>query len=325
MARNNFNTEIIAVRPLTEKICEYQLRSLDRQPLPSYAPGAHIALHVVSPEHGLMVRHYSLLGGSATHDDPRHTYRIAIQREHLGRCSSYLHSTLKPGQLVRVGPPVNDFPLDRHDSPVLLLAGGIGITPIFSMARSLIRRQVPFQLIYLGRAPHAMAYHDDVSQLCGRQVSYHYSERQGQLDLTALLKEHANVKRVYVCGPPAMIEATHQAALQAGLGQNHVRSERFGVTRSQTARAFDVVLQRSGRTVRIGADATILDTLQAQGIPVLWDCRRGECGLCPLTVLAADGPLEHHDHYLSPEERSAGDSLCICVSRIRGTQLVLDA
>ncbi|QGZ66761.1 PDR/VanB family oxidoreductase [Paraburkholderia acidisoli] len=338
MARSNFPVEVTRVRQLTPRVREYLLTSVDGRPLPEYGPGAHVAVHTVSPERGLIVRHYSLVGGGGIGesgqrgedgDDPRHTYRIAVQKDSERRGSAHIHRSFEPGLRIEIGPPTNNFPLERTSAPVLLLAGGIGITPIFSMARSLARRHRPFRVVYAGRNRHEMAYHDELARLAGNATTnaatFHYSDTAGQLDLAALLGAQAAGTLVYVCGPAGMVDATHAAGSALGWDAARIRSERFGAQRPAAARAFDVHLRRSGRTVHVSEDASILDALNAAGVPVLWDCRRGECGLCPLAVVERDGPLEHHDRYLTDEDKAAGDTLCICVSRTCGTALTLDA
>ncbi len=325
MARPNFDVRVTAVRQLTDRVREFLLTRVDGSALPSYSAGSHIALHTVSPERGQIVRHYSLVGGADLNDDARNTYRIAVQREDHARGSAHIHATFEVGTRLQVGPPVNNFPLDRRDQNVLLIAGGIGITPIFSMARSLARRRCDYRVFYAGRQTAAMAYHEELRQLAGDRVCFHCSDSQGTPDLQALLRVQPAGTSVYVCGPRPMIDGTHAAAAAIGWAPERVRSEMFTAAISGEARPLSVFLQRTGKTVQVGSDVSILDALLAEGVPVLWDCRRGECGLCPLPVVQAEGGIEHHDHYLSPEEKSADESLCICVSRSRGSSLVLDA
>ena len=325
MARSNFPVEVTRVRQLTDRVREYLLTSVDGQPLPEYGPGAHIAVHTVSPSRGLIVRHYSLIGGTDSEDDARDTYRIAVQRESDTRGSAHIHATFAPGVRIEVGPPVNDFPLSRRDPHALLLAGGIGVTPIFSMARSLVRRNCAFEMVYAGRNRESMAFHNELERLAGKSVTFHYSDEAGILDLRTLFSRQPEGTAAYVCGPTPMVEATHAAGKAVGWDSSRVRSELFGVGSPTVPHAFDVKLARSGRVVHVSEDASILDALGAAGVPVLWDCRRGECGLCPLTVVSSDGPLEHRDRYLSEEEKAAGDTMCICVSRTKGNELVLDA
>jgi ferredoxin-NADP reductase len=325
MAQGNFDVVVVGVRQLTPRVREFLLRSIDGKPLPDYAAGAHVAVHTVSAERGLIVRHYSLVGGSDLEDDPRNTYRIAVQRADHSRGSAHIHATLRVGTRLSIGPPVNNFPLDRRDREVLLLAGGIGITPIFAMARSLARRHRPYRVFYAGRNPEAMAYHAELAALAGEWVRFHHSDVDGHPDLEAVLREQPEGTAAYVCGPARMIEATQAGATRLGWDAGRVRSEMFGAGFSGHATPFEVHLKRSKRIIHVGADVSILDALLAESIPVLWDCRRGECGLCPLPVVSADGAIDHHDRYLSEEERASNESLCICVSRTRGKQLVLDA
>ena len=326
MARKHINVAVSGVRQLTPRVREYQLSTLDGSPVPDYGPGAHVEVHTGNEQTGLIVRHYSLIGGSAEADDARNTYRIAVQREDRGGGSAYIHASFEVGTRLQVSAPTNNFPLDRRDRHSLLIAGGIGITPIYSMARSLARRNRDFTVVYAGREPGFMAYREALVALAGPRLRLHFSGGQdtGKLDLRALVGEQLAGTTAYVCGPATMVAATHEAGRAAGWEPERIRSELFGAGPQGDEVAFDVELKRSGRVVRVGKDVSILDALMAAKVDVLWDCRRGECGLCPQTVLNADGPIQHRDQYLSAEERDAADTLCICVSRIRGERLVLD-
>lgn len=327
MARKHIGVVVSGVRQLTPRIREFQFTALDNRPLPAYEPGAHIELHTGNEQTGLIVRHYSLIGGTADKDDARNTYRIAVQREERAGGSAYIHANFEVGTRLQVSVPINNFPLDRGDEHSLLIAGGIGITPIFSMARSLSRRHRRFTVVYAGRGAELMAYHAELAELAGADARFHYSGREdsGKLDLEKLLRSQPPGTTAYVCGPGPMVAAAHAASLAVGWPPEHVRSELFGAGPRGDEVAFDVELRRSGRVINVGKDVSILDALTAAKVDVLWDCRRGECGLCPQDVISADGPIEHRDRYLSEEERESGSTLCICVSRIRGTRLVLDA
>lgn len=326
MPRANFPVVVARVRQLTPRIREYLLASVDGKALPTYTAGAHAALHMVSPERGRMVRHYSLIGGEGLQDDAPHTWRIAVQREDRGRGSAFMHAQVQVGTRLEVGPPTNNFPLNRHDSHVLLLAGGIGVTPMHAMARSLMRRHRRFAMFYTGRHAQAMAYHDELADLCGERIAFHYSDSQGTPDLEAVLRAQPDGTRVYVCGPGAMIEGTHATAARLGWSADRVRSESFGAGSRPGDEGFSVHLQRSDRTVQVGADVSILDAFTAEGLHPLADCRRGECGLCPLPVVSATGRIEHRDRFLTEGEKAANEFLCICVSRLcGGGTLVLDA
>jgi ferredoxin-NADP reductase len=315
-----------AVTQLTPRIREYLLAAPDGGPLPAYEAGSHIELLINPAGIGETVRHYSLLGGTALLDDGRMAYRIAVQREDRARGSAHIHGSFAVGTHLAILPPKNEFRLDHRDGKSLLIAGGIGITPIFAMLRSLVHRKRHFEIIYTGRSRSEMAYVQEVAQLGGSKAQiYCNDESASPLDVKALLAAQAADCKVYVCGPAGLIDATHAAAAALGWDAQRVGSELFTPPPAGDEVAFEVLLKQSGKTVQVGPNTSILDALKNAGQFPLFDCRRGECGLCPLPVLEADGPLIHRDRYLSDEEKASGKTLCICVSRLQGSRLVLDA
>ncbi|GAB1616957.1 PDR/VanB family oxidoreductase [Pseudomonas sp. NGC7] len=321
------NVKVAGVRRLTDRINEYLLTSLDGSPLPRYEPGAHIELHLKSPVNGDFVRHYSLIGGTGMNNDPACQYRIAVQREPHLRGSAFIHDNLVSGSELRISWPKNNFVLGRNDPHVLLIAGGIGITPIYAMLRSLARRNRSYSFLYSGRTETALAYRDDVMSIAGNNGTLHFSGEPAtdHLDFVALLREQPEDTVIYICGPKPMLDAAYRAGEQLGWAPERIRSEQFGVASSADDCAFDVVLNRSGKTVTVGRDTSILDALTAAGVDLLSDCRRGECGLCPLSVISSESTISHRDRYLSQAEKDEGKTLCLCVSRISGGTLVLDA
>jgi vanillate O-demethylase ferredoxin subunit len=327
MSNRLLTVAVSGIRQLTPRVREYLLKSAIGEPLPRYEPGAHIELYSASPATGPFIRHYSLIGGSGSWDDAANTYRIAIQRESDSRASAFIHDTLSLGTKLVVSGPKNSFYLDGSASKSLLIAGGIGITPIYAMLRSLTRRKKEFEFIYSGRTREGLAYVDDVLRLAGPNGRLHISggSVRRRLDLGPLLAIQPAGTHVYVCGPQSMINAAATAGEELGWAPERVHTEIFIAQATGEEVPFDVELRESNLTVRVGRDTTILDALTAAGHFALSDCRRGECGLCPLPVLEADGPIDHRDRYLTEEERASGQTMCICVSRIKGTRLVLDA
>jgi len=166
-----------------------------------------------------------------------------------------------------------------------------------------------------------MAYRQDVLRLAGIRARIHASAEP--VDLQALFGAQPEGTTAYICGPAAMMQAAQDAARALQWDPQRVRSELFTGGPRGDELAFDVELRVSGRRVHVGRDTTILDALHAAGVHPLFDCRRGECGLCATPVIDADGPIRHQDSYLSEDERSS--QMCICVSRVQGTRLVLDA
>lgn len=326
MAYKHFDMEVTGIRQLTPRIKEFQLTTANRGLLPEYGPGAHIEVHTGNAQSGPLVRHYSLIGGTNDQDDPRNIYRIAVQREDRAGGSAFMHDHLVPGSRLKVSIPINNFPLDRKDSHSLLIAGGIGITPIYSMVRSLVRRHRSFTVVYAGRDLKQMAYHEQLMALAGARACLHISgtSNDNPLDLQALLRQQPADSAAYVCGPASMVAAAHQAGKLAGWPEGSINSELFGTGFKGDEVPFKVVLRRSGKVISVGKKVSILDALTAARVPVLWDCRRGECGLCEQHVMDTDGTLVHRDRYLSDDESAAGRSMCICVSRTSGTEIQLD-
>ncbi|WP_432696673.1 PDR/VanB family oxidoreductase [Marinobacterium sp. YM272] len=318
---------VVGIRHLTPRISEYLLESIDGNPLPKYDAGAHIELHLEAPEMGRFVRHYSLIGGDRMVKDPANRYRIAVQREDRARGSAFIHEHLDIGTELSISWPKNHFVLGHNDPRVLLIAGGIGITPIYSMLQSLARRGRDYSFVYSGRTEEGMAYLEETMALAGERGEVHLSGEPAidHLDLKALLAAQPENCIAYVCGPEAMVNAAYAAGAELGWPEERIRSERFGVAAAGEDLAFEVVLEHSQKRVAVGRNTSILDAAEAAGLSLLSDCRRGECGLCSLPVISSSGPIDHRDRYLSDEEKASGDAICLCVSRIQGGTLVIDA
>jgi len=317
-------------RQLTPVIREFVLVSADGDALPPYEPGAHIEVDVEGNPGTPAARAYSLIGGTATTDDPENTYRIAVEREASGSGGSrFLHDRIALGSRLAVSSPRSGFALDLNPASRLLIAGGIGIAPIYAMVRHLVRRDLPFALHYLGHDPQALAYREEIEHLAGSRAAFHYDDRDPEnlLDLAALVAAMPYPAHVYVCGPRGLNDTVVAAAQDNGLSNMQIHAEYFAPApvpvRDDTG--FEVELRRSGVSVYVPPDLSILETLMAAGQPMRFYCGRGECGFCPLPVIEADGPIEHRDHFLSADEKENDERLCICVSRIKGTRLVLDA
>lgn len=315
-----------SVRTLTPDVREYVLVSANGQPLPAYEAGAHVTLQIDvagQPK----VRHYSLVGGVGAQADGRQAYRIAVKRESAAGVAAHLHAHCRVGSSLMVSHPRNHFGLDHRDHQSLLIAGGMGITPVIAMVRSLVQRQRDFEVLYLGRTVREMAYLQELAQLAGARLQVHSSaEHAGQrTDLQAWLGERRSASTVYVCGPSSLVQDTQRQAMALGWPSTQVRSEVFTSPTPHGAQGFELVLHPSGLTIDVASHTSIMEALQAAGRHPLFDCRQGLCGVCPMTVLEADGPLLHRDTYLSAEEKATGASLCICVSRVQGSRLVLNA
>ncbi len=322
MAGQLLDAVVVSRRALTERIAEFCIGRADGRPLPMAESGSHIELHFGGGERRF-VRHYSLLGPLTLGSEPEPFWRIAVQREDRARGSAFIHDQFRPGTALNVSRPINAFRLSHRPSHVLLVAGGIGVTPMVAMARSLRTRNVGFSMLYAGQQRSAMAYVDELEALCGEQLTVHESASTGIPDLVALLSRQPAETVVYVCGPAGMIEVLRDAASRLGWSKERVRFEIFNAAHRHDDGDFEVRL-RAGRRVKVGAGTTILDALELAGVDTLSSCRRGECGLCITDVAECDGELDHRDRYFSAEDHRAGRQIAICCSRITGRALALN-
>jgi ferredoxin-NADP reductase len=286
--------------------------------LPRYTPGSHIDLHLPNG----MVRSYSLVPPRA--EAPGH-YRVAVLREPSGRGgSACVHRGLHVGQTVTISAPRNNFHCDLAAGQSVLLAGGIGITPLYAMARALTAAGRPVELIYCGRSRSAAAFMKELSALHGLTITTWFSdEHGGRSDLTTLLAGRDKATRFYACGPASMLAAYESAC--AALGYQHAALERFAaapVDERLVAGSFSVVLRQTGRTITIPPERSILEVLLAEGIDCDYSCTEGLCGACETRVLG--GTPEHRDSVLTQKERDGNTKMMICVSRCAEGQIVLD-
>lgn len=294
------------------------LRGPAGEPLPGWAPGAHVAVTLPSG----LVRQYSLCGAS----EDAYGYTVAVFLVGDGRGGSReIHERLRIGDVLEVGEPRNNFALAEAPG-YLFLAGGIGITPILAMIEHLQRRPEPppWRLIYGGRSRAAMAFLDRLSHLDGIDVVA--QDESGLPDIAAALADCPPGTAVYCCGPPAMITAVADAC--AGRPDLVLHVERFTTAAGEApvpagGGAFDVELVRSGVTVRVSEDTTVLDAVLEVRPDAAYSCAAGFCGTCETKVLA--GEVDHRDELLSEDERAANATMMICVSRSRtGGKLTLD-
>ena len=280
------------------------------EPLPAWEPGAHVDV-VLGPG---LERQYSLCGDPSD----RTGWRIAVLREPDGRGgSAHVHEQLGQGDKVRVRGPRNHFAL-KPAPRYRFIAGGIGITPILPMLAAAEAAGAEWSLLYGGRTRQSMAFTEELSRY-GDRVTVAPQDETGLLDLASVLDGVPEGTLVYCCGPGPLLDAV-QARCPSGL----LHLERFTPKEQETGEntEFEVELARSGGTVTVPADVSVLDAVRAAGVEVLYSCTEGTCGTCETDVL--DGTPDHRDSVLTDEEQEAGETMMICVSRCRGRRLVLD-
>lgn len=312
------------LHPLIRRIV---LVSNEGRALPGFTAGAHVRVQVLLPSGQTDWRHYSLVNFEATPQAMKSpaSYTIGVRLEPEGRGGSSFMHKLRVGDSLTVETPRNDFPLGDHHGAAVLVAGGIGVTPLTAMAAERKRLGRPVRMIYAGRSRAQMAFAEELGALLGNGLSVHADEEAGApLNVNAMLDACDPSDVVYVCGPKPMLDAILAAARDRGWPQDRVRFEIFSAPAAQSGdRAFDVVLQQSRRTLHVAEGQTILERLEQDGCSdVLADCRRGECGVCAVGVV--EGEIDHRDYVLTVAEKAAGKVIQICVSRAKGTRLVLD-
>jgi ferredoxin-NADP reductase len=305
---------VVGKTRVAEDVVTLTLARPDGRRLPDWTPGSHIDLMLPNG----LTRQYSLCGDRW---DP-HRYRVGVLREPDGRGgSAYVHRELAPGNSVGVGGPRNNFPLVPADE-YLFVAGGIGITPLLPMVHTAELLGARWRLLYGGRRRASMAFRDELAGY-GSRVLLRPQDEYGLLDLPGFLGAPRPGVRIYCCGPAPLLAAIESAC--ADWPPYTLRTERF-VAEEQTAPArtapFHVELARTGRTVTVRPEVSVLDAVRSVGVEVLSSCRQGICGTCETTVLS--GEPDHRDSILPDAERATGDCMFICVSRSLGDRLVLD-
>jgi ferredoxin-NADP reductase len=312
---------VVRRRTVADDVVALDLRRADGAALPAWAPGAHADLMLPNG----LVRQYSLCGRPG--DDG---WRVAVLREDGGRGGSRaVHDLLHEGTPLEVCGPRNAFALEPAPA-YLFVAGGIGITPILPMAARVAARGAPWRLAYGGRTAGSMAFIDELRAL-GGDLDLYPQDRRGLLPIADLVADAAaSGAHVYCCGPEVLVDAMEKAAVALPPGRLHVERfrppdaarERTPVAAAATDRPFRLELARAGLTLTVPAGRSALEVLEDARVPVLSSCREGTCGTCEVGVLA--GEVDHRDHLLTPDERAAGDTMFVCVSRAAGERLVVD-
>jgi ferredoxin-NADP reductase len=309
---------VARIETVAERIKRVRLVPVDGRPLPTFSAGSHIVLRMRDGDKTIR-NAYSLMGPL----DDTTGYEVSVLKTNNSRGGSlFVHERLYEGALLSITHPYNLFALDLRARKHLLIAGGIGITPIMAMAEQLCSIGAAYELHYSTRTPSSGAYVEELRLRHGRKLHHYQTVSSHRIDLAALLPQQPLGTHLYVCGPDSMIEDVLRLAKEAGWPSQHVHSEHFTAPRGGIP--FDVELKRSAKTVRVQEDESILHALESAGLNPPYLCRGGACGQCETAVVSCDGSILHYDHYLTEEEKQAGHKIMICVSRIKGSRITLD-
>jgi vanillate O-demethylase ferredoxin subunit len=281
-------------------------------------PGSHIDI-VVDIDGRPLLRSYSLVGPCADG-----CYRIAVKRLRNGRGGSVAMWRLQAGQRLTISPPSNGFELSYGRSEYLLLAGGIGITPIYTMALALLQAGANFRLLYAARRRDELALAHELARHIGDRLQLFVDDEGSGIDIAGEVARLDPRGELYICGPFGMLEAAKRHWHEAGRPAAQLRYEMFGSSGGFASAPFRVNIPRLGLEIDVPANRSMLEALEEAGVEMIFGCRRGECGLCVLPVLHAPAAIDHRDVFFSAEERATNGKLCTCVSRIPGGCITVD-
>jgi ferredoxin-NADP reductase len=279
-------------------------------PMP-VAPGAHIDARVRIAD-VTDRRSYSVVDGN------RDGTRLAISVfESTGSRggAAFMHA-LRPGDRVEITQPLVSFPLRIGAPRYVLLAGGIGITAVSATAATLRAIGIDYRLVYVGRSRETMAYLSQLATLHGDRLEVHIGSEGTPLSVPELVASVDEATELYMCGPIRLMDAVRRAWIERELPIPNLRFETFGNSGWYEAQEFVVRIPAHNLEVTIGADQTMLEALEAAGADMMFDCRKGECGLCEVRVLELDGDIDHRDVFYSERQKDARSKLCCCVSRV---------
>lgn len=310
------SARLAATRDLTADVRLFEIEA--EGPFVPPQPGSHLNVAVQIGERADR-RSYSVVGACADG-----VYRIAVKRLPESRGGSAWMWSLAPGARLTVSTPGNHFALTPHRPDYLLVAGGIGITPIYGMALALAEAGAPLRVLYAARGRGDLAFAEDLGDRLGGRLECFVSEEGGRIDFSAEIARLAPGGELYVCGPIPMLEDAKAAWAASRRPVAGLRFETFGSSGRFATEAFTVRIPRLGREIEVPRNASMLDALEAAGIAMISDCRRGECGLCALKILDKDGIVDHRDVFFSDEEKASDAKLCTCVSRMAGGTITVD-
>lgn len=306
---------LVKKEPLSSEICNFTFEAVGRG-FAGQEAGSHVDVFL-GPE---LVRNYSVWEWG----DGGEYLSIAVKREDNGRGGSLAMHNLSVGVEVQLGGPRNNFPIVSDGQPIVLVGGGIGITPIYAMARALEHAGRDFEVYYLVRSYELAAFNPMFQKLeLGDRYHLHCDDTDGFVDFSGLINAHPVDTHYYVCGPEVLLERIRKTSVEHERGT--VFYERFSPVaeaQSNPNFPFEVVIHSSSESIHVPENQSILSALRDRGYSVDFSCSNGLCGSCITDVL--EGEIDHRDSVLDDEERESGDCMCICVSRAKSSRLVLD-
>ncbi|MFC5696695.1 PDR/VanB family oxidoreductase [Pseudomonas sp. GCM10022186] len=319
LSNGTLNVRVAHIEAVSPEIKRFTLVSTDGSHLPPFSGGSNVVV-LIPHENGAYRNAYSLM--SSPYDSS--AYQIAVRRVEDGRGGSKrMHEAVNEGDVLEILRPVNLFPLSKHARLHLFIAGGVGITPVCSQLAELRLRGTPFEVHLAVRGAEHARLGEELVRKYGDAVHLYRSDIDPRLDIGAVLADRPLGSHLYVCGPESMIQDAIDSARAQGWTDSHIHYERF-LEQGSVGEAFSVTLARSGATIEVSPDQSLLEAAEAAGHEIPYLCRGGACGMCETEVLELDGEILHTDDWLSDEDKAANKKIMPCVSRAKCSRLVID-
>lgn len=282
----------------------------------TFDPGSHTNIKVVIRGEPA-IRTYTVLPSAPGE------LKIAVKLHPNSRGGSAYIWSLAEGDQTEMTEPENRFELSWRASRYLLIAGGIGVTPIYGMTKALAARKHPIRMIYGAKSRSQLAFVEELQDLLGDRLDVFVQDEGRQFDLVAEFAALPPDGEAYICGPHGLLEAARNLWRESGRSMSRLRFEVFGDSGRFAEQAFSVSVPAYDRTIEVRADQTMLDALMEAGVSMIYDCRRGECGLCAVNILDCSSVVDHRDVFFSQDERHESAKMCACVSRAAGGSITI--
>jgi len=309
---------IEVVEQVAANVMQFKIRP--KNGTQKFTVGAHLDVSVLIndiPE----IRSYSLVGSY----EPHAPYTIAVKRLPQSRGGSKYMWSLKPGNKIRISQPTNHFELGFGAMDYLLIAGGIGITPIVGMAQQLADRPGKnVRMLYLGQSQAEMPFTETLQEVLGDRLTLHYSDDEGFYDMAQILELANDKTQVYLCGPIGLMNAVRKTWEESPFETTNLRYETFGASGLFAPQKFIVTIPRFKKQIEVQENETLLHALEAVDIDVMYDCKKGECGLCQVDILDYSGDIDHRDFFFSDAKKGENKKMCACVSRVANGNITID-
>ena len=311
------NVTVIDKVYLTDSICRLRMKATDSTALPLASAGSHIDVHLGNG----CIRQYSLCC-----EHGADYYEIAVLKEENGRGgSTFIHEEINEGDEFQISEPKNLFPLAANANESILIAAGVGVTPILSMAETLHREGKPFTMHYCSKNEMQTAYKKriDASSFVDR-VQYHFSEINGRMPLNDAICSARDGLHLYVCGPTSFTDSVIHYASENGWGSSNIHREYFSAAPIENGneQSFEIEIKSTGDIYTVPADQSILEVLEEEGIFIPVACEQGVCGSCITGLLS--GEADHKDVFMTKDEHSIMNKITPCCSRAKSSRLTLD-